>query len=144
MEYFKTNRIGRTFVLRLDQGDYVLESINDLIKKEKIKNGVVISGIGTLDRCTMHMVTTTGYPSEVYFDKYEDKALEIAAIQGAIANGVPHLHVVISDTEKAYAGHLEDECRVLYLAEIVIQELLDVNVYRVRDEKNILKLREIT
>jgi len=142
MEYFSTKKIGRTFVLRLDQGEYVLESINNLISKENINNGVVTSAIGTFDRCIMHMVTTIGYPPEEYFDKYEDKALELAAIQGFIANGVPHLHMVISDTEKAYAGHLEEGCRVLYLAEIVIQELLDLNVHRVRDDKNILKLKD--
>ena len=49
MKYFSTEEIGRVFVLRLDQGDMVLESINQLIADEGIKDAVVVSGIGTLD-----------------------------------------------------------------------------------------------
>lgn len=140
MDYFGTNSLGRTFILRLDQGDYVLESINELIAKENIKCGIVVSGIGTLDQCTLHMVTTTGYPPVEFFDKYDDKPLELVALQGAIADGVPHIHAVISDTKTAYAGHLENCCRILYLGEIVIQELIGLDVHRICDDKNILKM----
>jgi predicted DNA-binding protein with PD1-like motif len=48
MEYFSSSEIGRCFALRLDKGDYLLESINELIK-----DAVVISAIGTLDMCTL-------------------------------------------------------------------------------------------
>ncbi|MFZ3386993.1 MAG: hypothetical protein WA120_07440, partial [Candidatus Hydromicrobium sp.] len=34
MDYFLSKEIVRSFILRLDQGDYVLESIRDLISKE--------------------------------------------------------------------------------------------------------------
>jgi alanyl-tRNA synthetase len=37
MKYFLQEKLGRMFILRLDQGDFVLESINELIKKEEIK-----------------------------------------------------------------------------------------------------------
>ena len=43
---------------RLNQGDMLLESIKELIAKEGIKDAVVISAIGTLDMCVLHMVTT--------------------------------------------------------------------------------------
>nr|PZN09595.1 MAG: DNA-binding protein [Caldicoprobacter oshimai] len=140
MEYFSTQEIGRIFVLRLDQGDMVLESINELIVKEGIKDAVVVSGIGTLDRCTLHMVMTTGYPPVEHFERWEDKPLELASIDGIIADGKPHLHAVVSDREKAYAGHLENGCRVLYLAEIVIVEVKSLDLTRVPNDKNILKL----
>lgn len=140
MEYFGEAKTGRVFILRLDQGDYVLESINELIQKENIKNGVLVSGIGTLDQCTMHMVTTTDFPPKEYFDTYDDKPLELVTMQGAIADGVPHIHMVISDTKSAYAGHLENKCRILYLGEIVIQEILGVDLHRIKTEKNILQL----
>jgi hypothetical protein len=140
MDYFSTQEIGRVFVLRLDQGDMVLESINELIAKEGIKDAVVISGIGTLDRCTLHMVMTTGYPPVEHFESWEDKPLELSSIDGIIANGKPHLHAVVADHEKAYSGHLENGCRVLYLAEIVIMEIKSLDLTRVYNDKNILKL----
>lgn len=142
MEYFSKPSIGRTFVLRLDQGDYVLESINQLIEKENIKNGVVVSAIGTLDKCVLHMVMTTGYPAVEHFERWDDKPLELSSIDGIIADKRPHLHTVVSDHEKAYAGHLEEGCRVLYLAEIVILELNSIELTRIYNEKNILKLIE--
>ncbi|MDI3508969.1 MAG: uncharacterized protein PWP55_1161 [Clostridiales bacterium] len=140
MEYFSTQQIGRTFVLRLDQGDMVLENINELIAKEGIKDAVVISAIGTLDMCVLHMVTTTGYPAVEHFERWENKPLELSSIDGIIADGKPHLHAVVADSEKAYSGHLENGCRVLYLAEIVIMELKSMDLTRVYNDKHILKL----
>lgn len=140
MEYFSTQQMGRTFVLRLDQGDMVLENINELIAKEGIKDAVVISAIGTLDMCVLHMVTTTAYPAVEHFERWENKPLELSSIDGIIADGKPHLHAVVADSEKAYSGHLENGCRVLYLAEIVIMELKSMDLTRVYNDKHILKL----
>jgi predicted DNA-binding protein with PD1-like motif len=140
MDHFPTKGIGRTFVMRLDQGDYVLESIISLIQKEAIRDAVIVSAIGTLDRCKLHMVMTTGYPPMQHIESLDNRALELSSIDGVIANGVPHLHAVVSDSEKAYAGHLEEGCRVLYLAEIVVTELASLALDRTRDDKGILKL----
>jgi len=140
MNYFSSADVGRSFILSLDQGDDLLESIRELIQKEDIRDGVVISGIGTLDYCTLHMVMTTGYPVVEHFEKWEDKPLELASINGIIADGVPHLHIVVSDDEKAYAGHLEPGCRILYLGEVVILELKGMELKRVKNVKGINKL----
>ncbi len=140
MEYFATRPSGRVFALRLDPGDFLLECINDFIKKENIREGFIASAIGTLDYCVMHMVMTTGYPPVEHFERWEDKPLELTSIDGIIADGTPHLHMVVSDHQKAYSGHLEPGCRVLYLAEIVIVELEPSRLKRVRNEKGILKL----
>ncbi len=140
MEFFTTHPSGRAFVLRLDPGDYLLECINDFSKKVNIREGYVASAIGTLDYCVMHMVMTTGYPPVEHFERWEDKPLELSSIDGFIADGTPHLHMVVSDHQRAYSGHLEPGCRVLYLAEIVIVELEPTWLRRVRNEQGILKL----
>ena len=59
MNWFSAGSVSRVFVVSLNQGDYLLESAKDFIHEMKIKNGVIISAIGTLDYCTLHMVTTT-------------------------------------------------------------------------------------
>ena len=135
MDEFKTTRKGRTFVLSLRQGEMLLESIEELVKKNRIVDGVVVSGIGTLDKCVLHMVMTTGYPPVEHFARWDGKALELASIQGFIADGKPHLHTVVSDNERTWAGHLEPGCRVLYLAEIVIQETPGFGLIRKPDAK---------
>ena len=140
MKYFSTDRIGRIFILSLEPGDFILESIKELILKENVKDAIVISAIGTLDEYRIHYVLTTGFPPKNKFEHWKDTALELAHISGIIANGEPHLHVLVSDPEKAYAGHLEDGCRVLYLAEIAIIEIKGLDLKRIRDERQIQRL----
>lgn len=123
MEYFEHNKFGRTFALRLDKGEDILGSINDLIEKENIQDGVVVSGIGTLDQCQLHFVTHIDDASKMYFKKWTDVALEVASIQGIIADGKPHIHAVVSDHASAWGGHVEPGCRTLYLCEILIIEM---------------------
>jgi len=140
MEYFSTDKIGRIFILSLEPGDFILESIKELIEREDVRDAIVISAIGTLDEYRMHYILTTDFPPENKFEHWKDKPLELVNISGIIANGEPHLHVVVSDSEKAYAGHLEEGCRVLYLAEIAIIEIKGLNLKRIEDENRILRL----
>jgi predicted DNA-binding protein with PD1-like motif len=140
MKHFAAKSSGRVFILRLDPGDYLLESIKAFIQEEAIKDAFVASAIGTLDHCVVHMVMTTSFPPVEHFERWEGKPLEISSIDGIIADGVPHLHMVVSDHEKAYSGHLEEGCRILYLGEIVIVELEHAGLKRVRNEKGIMQL----
>ena len=140
MKIFKGNGFGKVHVLRLDKGDYLLESVEEFIKTENIKNAVVVSAIGTLDYCVLHMVVTTGFPPVEHFEKWEDKPLELSSMSGIIANGDPHFHMVVSDHQYAYSGHVEYGCRILYLGEIVIAELDGFDFMRVRNIDNIKEL----
>lgn len=141
VDYFSKVEWGRTFILRLDRGDYVLESIMELIRKEDIKDAVVVSGIGSLDECVIHLVTGSEVPYQEYYKRWSNQPLELASISGLIIDGRPHLHTVVSDKESACAGHLEKGCRILCLGEIVIAELKTPNLARITDtEAGISKL----
>lgn len=131
MNYFENDKLGRIFALRLDKGDDILESVNALIQKENIKDGVVVSGIGTVDNCILHFVTHIDDASKMYFKEWKDTALEVASIQGMIADGKPHLHAVVSNEKESWGGHVEPGCRTLFLCEIVILEIKDFNLTRV-------------
>lgn len=135
MDAFISERIGRTFVVKLVQGEDLLTSIETLIKDYRIENAVVVSGIATFDRSTLHMIAGTGYPVEVYIDKKTDVPLEVASVDGFICDGEPHIHCVIADKNQAYAGHVLKGCRILYLGELVIQELLGMSIHRHANEK---------
>ena len=143
MKTFSSSGLGRVLVIRLDQGDMLLESITSACAEAGFTNAVVVSAIGTLDYCTMHMVMTTGYPAEEYFAVWEDKPLEVSSIDGIIAAGVPHLHMTVSNHEKAWAGHLEPGCRILYLGEVVVAELNDLSLERHKNAKGINELHAL-
>lgn len=142
MEYFDKAGLGRTVVLRLDPGDYVLESIQRAADGLNIKDGYIATAIGTLDYCVLHMVTTTTNPPVATYPKWENTPLELVSVTGIIANGTPHLHATVSDKQVACAGHLEPGCRILYLGEVVIQELTGQALERIRNANNVLELRE--
>ena len=130
MEAFVSDRVGRTFVVKLVQGEDLLESIEHLIEEQKIENAVVLSGIATFDRARLHMIKGTGYPIEVHIEEKTDVPLEVVSVDGFICDGEPHIHCTVSDKDQAYAGHVLHGCRILYLGEIVIQELLGMSIHR--------------
>ena len=134
MEAFVGKTGSKVHFLSFSEGDLLLESIREYIAKESIKNACVVSGMGTLSDCVMHMVKTTGYPVEESFEHWNDKPLEISSISGLIADGAEHLHMVVSNHRVAYSGHVEPGCRVLYVCEVVIQEIEDINIGRRRNE----------
>jgi predicted DNA-binding protein with PD1-like motif len=112
----------QVFVLRLDRGDLLLESIQDAIKKHDIQDGAVMTAAGSLQECTWHGVSSLAEKPE---DKFTTRKgpMEILNINGVIAAGDPHLHMTLSSPEgAAFGGHLEKGCKVLYRAEITLSK----------------------
>jgi len=122
-------QLGEVICLRLDYGEDVLEAITRTARELDIQSGVVLSGIGTLYQAVMHMITTTTFPPVDQVVTLEGP-LEVTSICGLIADYQPHLHLTISDTRGAYAGHLEPGCLTMYLCEIALARLQGVQLYR--------------
>lgn len=137
MRSFIGNEYGRVLVMHLGKGELLLESIQSEIDRLGIKNGVLLSCIGSLRKCVFHVITTTTDDSVDEVLTLEE-AIEVSAVQGLILDGKPHFHLVISDTNKAYTGHLENGCEVQYLMEIAIMEVKDLDLERRKDEFGIL------
>lgn len=132
MRSFSSDQGGRIIVVRMTRGELLREAILEAIQKEKIRNGSILSGLGTLETCTLHMVTNTEYPPAEAYPHWETP-LELVSVTGIIADGEPHIHVVVGDERGAYAGHLENNCKVLFLAEIVIFEHETLPLKRVKE-----------
>ncbi|MBN1313019.1 MAG: DNA-binding protein [Anaerolineae bacterium] len=114
-------------------GEMLLEGIQEAIKQHDIKNGVVISGIGTFKTCRMHYIMHTDIPSDNAFYTLE-KPLELTSVSGIIANYEPHLHITVTCGEnEAYGGHLEPGSELAYLAEIVILKCNEHKLIRKKD-----------
>jgi predicted DNA-binding protein with PD1-like motif len=113
---------GKTTLLTIGfkPGEMLLESIQAAIASQGIKNGAVVSGIGTLKTCRMHYVEHTDFPPKDHIFIL-NKPLELLSVSGLIADGEPHLHIVVScGQDEVYGGHLHEGSEVLYLAEIAI------------------------
>ena len=132
MRTYTTNQYGRTVIIHLGKGEKLLESLTEEIKRLHLKNGILLSAIGSLRKASLHVITSTDdWPVNQFITV--EKPIELGAAQGLIINGEPHFHLVISEENSLYAGHMEPGCEVQYLAELAILELLDVDLTRKTD-----------
>jgi len=123
MEAMKCGVTSEMILVRFDPGERLLEGLRELIRTEGIRMGLVVSGIGTLSDCRLHQAIA-GYPPNLMTRRQEYLELkgsyEIASIQGIIADGEPHLHITVCEGHQTVAGHLEDGCVVMGVAEVAI------------------------
>ncbi len=137
MRYFTGGRVERVIIASLTPGDLFLESIEEIIRKEKIETGVVTSCIGSFRKFRYHTITWTGMPPK---DRYYEinGPIEIGGIQGLIVGGEPHLHVTFNNCEtgETSTGHIEHGCETCYLIELFIQVIEGVSIKKAKDPDN--------
>jgi len=104
MEY---RRFSDTYVVRLDRGEEVIGSIEELCEREGIKLGWV-NAIGAVGEATLGYFDTS---LKQYFSRQYTGIYEIASLSGNIStkDGKPylHIHAVLSGEDGiAVGGHL--------------------------------------
>src|ERR687894_994795 len=118
---------SRFVALRLDPGQDVLLSLRAAAAEQGIRNAAILCGVGSLDRYHFHVVKTTNMPPGNTFVQGEGP-FDILTVTGLVVDGGVHAHITFSNTELAMGGHLEEGCRVLTFAVIVMAEALDVDL----------------
>ena len=101
-----TSEFERVVIARLKYKTDVLEGLNEALRREKIRNAVILSGIGSLISYHLHSVSNTTFPSENVF--YKGKGpWDLTAVNGYVVDGRLHCHMTITNDKHALAGHLE-------------------------------------
>jgi uncharacterized protein len=118
---------SRFVALRLDPGEDVLLSLRAAVAEQGMRNAAILSGVGSLDRYHFHVVKTTNMPPGNTFVRGEGP-FDILTVTGLVVNGQVHAHITFSNTELAMGGHLEEGCRVLTFAVVLLAEALDVDL----------------
>jgi predicted DNA-binding protein with PD1-like motif len=115
--------------IRLNPGDDILSALREAAEKHNIKNAVILSGVGSARSHHFHVVASRVNPPKEDFTKAE-KASDIVNINGFIINGRVHAHIVHSDKDIAFGGHLEPGVEVLTFAIITLAEIdYDLNQF---------------
>lgn len=135
---------GHIFV-HIEPGEMALESIREVCDQYDVDSGVVVSGIATFRNLNYHYVPTDEFPKEKserneFFEL--DGAWEVGTIDGAIADGEPHLHVVAYNGDQTIAGHLEEGNEVHINCEIVIRPVEGLELTRKKNDMNVSVLSE--
>lgn len=126
-------RVGEVVIVRLQKGELLLESLRAICRREKIRNGVILTGFGSLDRARVTGVVSPAYPPTRFYDNRSRAGVEILALSGVIADYHVHAHMVMCDRRKAFGGHVEAGCRVLSLSEIAIMRVDRLRLKRLLD-----------
>lgn len=136
MDYRK---FGNQYVIRLDRGDELVESLKGLAKKEGIKLAS-LTGIGAAGQVTAGVFDTR---EKMFKGHTWTGDLEITSISGNIntMNGetYTHFHVSIADNQgHSFGGHLT-EAVISGTGELVLTELPGM-VDRIFDEQTGLNI----
>lgn len=131
--------IKKIHVLRVEPGEGVLECIQHYCNEHQIVNGVLLSGIGSLDGCTFfdpqeipEKPGLYGYVTPIDLPT----PIELVGLSGIICaeadgSAAPHIHACFADAEgNEYGGHLKEGNRVLVTVELVIAELEGLRMLR--------------
>lgn len=137
-----SGNICSVHVLRLEPGEDVLKSIQRYCEEHDLTNGVVVSGIGSLDGCTFFdPMEIPGKPGCYGYVTPIDipSPIELIGLNGIICKDsdgspVPHIHASFADKNgNEFGGHLKDGNHVLVTVELVIAEIDGIAMNRALD-----------
>ena len=140
-------RIGRVFVIRLEDGDVIPECIEKFAEDKRISVGqvVLVGGIGSGEVVVGPRHSDEMPPDPVLLPV--DGAHEVAGV-GVLApdeDGKPvlHIHGALGRSGKTLTGCLRPGVTTWLVAEAVIYEILDIKATRVYDSTSEFKLLEV-
>ena len=134
--YALTGQFDRVLVLRFKYQTDLLAGLERMAKECKIRNGVILSGIGAVKSYHYHAIVNGTFPSKNVYVKNPDGPADIASMNGYIIDGRVHAHMVLSDPDKAFGGHLEPGTTVFTFAIVTVGVFKDgIDLSRV-DDKN--------
>jgi len=139
-------RLGRVFLMRLEEGDVVPDCIEIFAEDRGISHGSVImlGAIGAGD-----VVVGPRHPGERPVEPMllpVDGTHEVVGV-GVIApreGGRPvlHIHAALGRSGQTLTGCLRQGVDVSMVAEVILQEIIDAKAMRVEDRKTGLTLLE--
>jgi predicted DNA-binding protein with PD1-like motif len=139
-------RIGRVFVVRLEDGDVVPDCLEEFAARNGISVGhvVLIGGIGSGEVVVGPRDSTATPPDPMALPL--DGAHEVAGV-GVFApdeagKPVLHIHAALGRSGKTTTGCLRKGVKTWLVGEAVITEILDTTARRVKDPESGFSLLE--
>jgi predicted DNA-binding protein with PD1-like motif len=118
--YSIPGQFQRIVVLRFKNQTDLLGGLTRMVQEQKIKNAVILAGIGSVRNYQVHQVSNRDFPSKNVFVKDASSPADIISVNGYVVNGEVHAHMTMSDADKAFGGHIEPETNVFTFAAITL------------------------
>jgi len=120
-----SGHLERIVVLRFKYDTDLLAGLQEMIKQEKIRNAVILSGFGSVRNYQVHQVGNREFPPKNVFVKNPAGPADIAGMSGLVMDGRVHPHITLANADKAFGGHHEPDTRVFTFAVVVLGVLDD-------------------
>ena len=139
-------RIGRVFVIRLEDGDVVPYCIERFARENGISVGhaILVGGVGGGDVVVGPRRSNERPPEPMLLPV--DGAHEVAGV-GVLAPGedgkpVLHIHAALGRAGRTMTGCLRPGVSTWLVGEVILYEILGTDVKRLRDEQSGFELLE--
>jgi hypothetical protein len=132
----KYTKDGDFIIVKLEAEDDIIGSLNEVISKEAIKAGFIISGIGGA-----HHIEIGALKGKSHVREMIEEQMEIISLSGSISEDDPilHLHISIAGvSHHAFGGHLFSGTCYPF-AEIVIKRFDKIKMKRELNENSSFK-----
>jgi len=120
-----TAHFDRVVVLRFKYEADLLAGMEKMVKLEKIRNGVILAGAGSVKGYQVHQVSNRTFPSKNMFVKDPTSPADLIGMNGYIIDGRIHAHMTLANPDHAFGGHLEPGTTVFTFAVVTIGVLDD-------------------
>jgi predicted DNA-binding protein with PD1-like motif len=128
-------QFSRIVVLRFKYDADLLAGLEQKVKDEKIRNAVVLAGIGSVRNYNFHVVSNRTLPSKNMFVADPTGPADIAGMNGYVINGRVHVHLTMANADKAFGGHLEAGTTVYTFAIVTLGVFAEgIDLSRVDDK----------
>jgi predicted DNA-binding protein with PD1-like motif len=133
--YAISGRFDRIVTLRFKFDADLLAGMEKMVKQEKIRNAVILSGAGSVRGYHLHQVSNRTFPSKNMFVKNPTAPADLIGMNGYVINGRIHAHTTLATPDQAIGGHLEPGTVVFTFAIVTLGVLNDgADLSRVDDK----------
>src|SRR5271155_915477 len=93
--YAITGHFDRIVVLRFKYQTDLLAGLQKMVKQENIRNGVILSAVGSVRSYQVHQVSNRTLPSQDTFVKNPTEPADLVSMNGYVIDGRLHPHVTL-------------------------------------------------
>ena len=111
-----TGQFERIVILRFKHETDLLAGLERMVKQEKILNAAILAGTGSVRNYHFHVVSNRTFPSTNIFVRDTTAPADIVSMNGYVIDGRVHTHISMTDSNKAFGGHLERGTNVFTFA----------------------------
>jgi len=118
-------KFERVLIFRFKYQADLLAGLEQMVKQNHIRNGVILAAAGSVTGFQVHQVVNGTFPSKIRFEQMTNGPADLISMNGYIMNGRLHPHITLATPQMAFGGHLEPGTKVFTFAIVTVGVLAD-------------------